>query len=93
LNTRRFCSGSENLLKRSDAQLEKFLNHLLACDEIKEVHFLWRPQLPDPNDDLVLELAVAASARYIITYNLRDFRGSERWGVALIVPAEFLRTI
>ena len=30
------------------------------------VHYLWRPRLSDPQDDLVLEAAMAASARYLI---------------------------
>jgi predicted nucleic acid-binding protein len=84
---------SENLLQRSPGQADGFLDHFLACSHIQEIFFLWRPALPDPNDDLLLELAVAASSRYIITHNLRDFRGSERWGVIAISPSRFLQLI
>ncbi|SPE60323.1 conserved hypothetical protein [Verrucomicrobia bacterium] len=55
--------------------------------------FLWRPALPDPDDDLVLELAVAARCRYIVTHNLRDFRGAEKWGLVAAAPSEFLKLI
>ena len=83
----------ENLLQRSVAPADGFLNFLLARSHTQEIFFLWRPILPDPNDDLLLELAVAASCRYIVTHNLRDFRGSERWGVAAVSPSIFLGLI
>lgn len=81
----------ENLLTRSPAQAEGFLDFLLASSHLQEIFFLWRPALPDPNDDLILELAVAASCRYIVTHNLRDFRGTQKWGVTAITPAAFLK--
>jgi putative PIN family toxin of toxin-antitoxin system len=60
-----------NLLRRSAAQAEGFLDNLLSLSDLQEVFFRWRPALPDPGDDLLLELAVAASCRYIIGHNLR----------------------
>ncbi|EIC23760.1 hypothetical protein [Thiorhodovibrio frisius] len=33
----------------------------------------------------------AASCRYIVTHNLRDFRGSERWSVEAIAPRVLLK--
>jgi predicted nucleic acid-binding protein len=83
----------ENLLARSPAQTEGFLDGLLAASHLQEVFFLWRPALPDPDDDLILELAVAAGCRYIVTHNLRDFRGTERWGVTAMMPGDFLKLI
>jgi len=44
-------------------------------------------------DDLVLELAVAAGCEGIVTYNLRDFAGAERFGVRIYPPREFLRLL
>ena len=58
-----------------------------------EIFFLWRPHLPDPRDDLVLELAVKAGCRFIVTYNQRDFAGCESFGVEALTPAEFLAHI
>ena len=43
-------------------------------------------------DELVLELAVAAGCRRIITFNGRDFAGSERLGVEVVTPAKFLQS-
>ena len=83
----------ENLLQRPAEQAEGFLDVLLTMSQLQEIFFHWRPTLPDPNDDLILELAVAAGCRYIVTYNLRDFRGTEKWGVAAVTPSDFLKLI
>ncbi len=83
----------ENLLTRPPAQAEGFLDFLLSASHLQEIYFLWRPALPDPDDDLILELAVAAGCRYIVTHNLRDFRGTERWGVSAVAPSGFLKLI
>ena len=58
-----------------------------------EIHYLWRPYLRDPGDDFVLELAVAARCQYIVTFNQRDFIGTERFGIQTITPSEFLKLI
>lgn len=81
---------SENLLDREPAAVEGFLDFLLSVSHLQEVFFAWRPALPDPDDDFILELAVAAGCRYIVTHNIRDFRGSEKWGIEVITPADFL---
>jgi putative PIN family toxin of toxin-antitoxin system len=83
----------ENLLHRTAPQAESFLNFLISTSHLQEVFFRWRPALPDADDDLVLELAVAAGCRYIVTHNLRDFRGTEQWGIAAVTPGDFLKLI
>jgi predicted nucleic acid-binding protein len=58
------------------------------------VYFLWRPCLPDPKDDMVLELAVAAQVPHIVSFNAKDFRLSSRFGVDVVTPKimlEFLK--
>lgn len=52
--------------------------------------FLWRPQLRDPNDDMVLEAAVNGSASGIVTSNQRDFAGADRFGLQIYIPREAL---
>jgi putative PIN family toxin of toxin-antitoxin system len=70
-----------------------FVRYLASQSHLQEIHFLWRPFLPDPDDDMVLELAFAAGCRHIITHNVRDFHGSEQLGVAALAPREFLNLI
>lgn len=59
-----------------------------------ETHFLWRPQLRDPNDEMVLEVAVNGRADALVTFNLRDY-GSvpSRFGVELMLPREAIGRI
>ena len=54
---------------------------------------MWRPCLRDPGDDLVLELAVESESTYLVTHNVRDFTGAEKFGINVINPKEFLRVI
>jgi predicted nucleic acid-binding protein len=49
--------------------------------------------LSDPEDDLVLELAVATGVEFIITHNIRDFEGVESMGIRAITPGEALNMI
>jgi len=54
---------------------------------------VWRPALRDPNDEMLLELAVTAGCDAIITFNKRDFRGCEQFGLRLLTPLELLQEI
>ena len=83
----------EHLLGRTVEQAEAFLNFLLSAAMLHEIYYLWRPMLSDPDDDMILELAVAAGCRYIITHSVADFRGSERFGIEVLTPGLFLRRL
>ena len=71
----------------------RFLRYLAGQSHLQEIHFLWRPFLPDPGDDLVVELAFAAGCEYIITHNVRHFRGAEELGIRALTPREFLAVL
>lgn len=73
--------------------VDDIIDYLCSVAHLQEIHFLWRPVLRDPGDDHVLELAVEAGCRFVVTHNIRDFAGSEQFGVTAITPGEFLRRI
>ena len=74
-------------------EVEALVDGLCLLATHQQVFFAWRPFLSDPDDDLVLELAVAASASFVITHNIEDFRGSDSLGVRAITPAAALTLI
>ncbi|MBS0186281.1 MAG: putative toxin-antitoxin system toxin component, PIN family [Proteobacteria bacterium] len=76
-------------LKSSD--IDDILN--MICAKFKHVipYYLWRPFLKDPEDDMLLELAVCGKAEFIITHNIKDFKGTERFEkLAVITPQHYL---
>jgi putative PIN family toxin of toxin-antitoxin system len=74
------------------ADQSELLNGFLSVCSWVEVFFLWRPNLPDEADNHVLELAVAAQARSVITFNVSDFRGELRFPrIAIVTPSQFLK--
>jgi len=90
----------EEVLKRPETRvpltleaIETVLDYLAASSDRRQIHFLWRPVLSDPRDDLVLEVAVAGGCDTVVTYNVRDFAGSERFGVRAQTPAQFLASL
>lgn len=80
-------------IKLSPAEKDDILDYL--CSEARhcKVHYLWRPCLKDPGDDMVLEVAVASEASGIVTFNRRDFKGIEAWGLKIYSPQEILKIL
>jgi len=77
----------------SNQDVAGFINSLCALAQHHEIYFLWRPFLSDANDELILELAVSAQCDYIVTHNLSDVKGVEKFGIRAITPREFLQII
>ncbi|MDR2035003.1 MAG: putative toxin-antitoxin system toxin component, PIN family [Helicobacteraceae bacterium] len=77
----------------SDADIDAILDYVCQVAHKQKIYYLWRPILSDPKDDLVLELAVAANAKSIVTFNAKDFRQAERFGVEVIRPQDYLKRI
>jgi putative PIN family toxin of toxin-antitoxin system len=77
----------------TEADIEAVLDYICAVANHHEVFYLWRPFLKDPDDDMVLELAVAAQCEYIVTYNQRDLQGARAFGIKTVTPREFLQVI
>ncbi len=70
-----------------------FLRYIASLAHLQDVYFLWRPYLRDPDDDMVLECAVASGSRFIVTHNVKDFRRAEGLNVQAITPAGFLKLL
>ncbi len=77
-------------LPLTEADIDAILDYLVAVARRHSIHFLWRPLLPDPKDDMLLEVAVAGQCPWIVTHNVRDFQGSEAFGIQAITPQQFL---
>jgi putative PIN family toxin of toxin-antitoxin system len=73
-------------------QAEIFGDALVAMAEPVESHFLWRPLLRDPNDEMVLETAVSGQADALVTFNRRDYGASAGlFGIELLLPREIIQ--
>ena len=80
-------------IKLSEKDIDDILDFVISKSNRLQIYYLWRPQLKDPGDDMVLELAVTAGCNYIITYNVNDFKGIENFGIKAITPKEFLELV
>jgi putative PIN family toxin of toxin-antitoxin system len=90
----------EDVLQRQRAELgfsqediADFIDSLCSMAHHHKIYFLWRPTLSDVNDELILELAVTAGCEFIVTHNVSDFKGVDRFGIQAITPKEFLQII
>lgn len=88
----------EDVLKRpdaklvfSDSEIDEVLDSIISLGVRYSPHFLWRPYLKDPKDDMVLELAVVSGAKRIITHDIKDFKNTLHLGVKAITPLEYVR--
>jgi predicted nucleic acid-binding protein len=90
------CQNADHRLATglAERQVDTFVTAVIAMAEPVETHFLWRPQLRDPNDEMVLEAAVNGRADALVTFNLRDFGNvPRRFGVELLLPREAIGRI
>jgi putative PIN family toxin of toxin-antitoxin system len=78
----------------SGRQVEIFLDAIIAMAEPVPTHFLWRPQLRDPNDEMVLEAAANGRANALVTFNVRDYgTAAAQFGVEVLLPREAIGRI
>ena len=72
--------------------VNRFLSGFATAARPVEIHFRWRPQLTDPNDEFVLEAAVNAGHVPLITHNTRDFTiATKRFNLLVFTPGQYLR--
>ena len=65
------------------------LDAFAAVAEPIQLRFLWRPQLIDPADEMVLETAINGRADRLVTFHLRHLKkAGEAFGVRAVTPPE-----
>jgi putative PIN family toxin of toxin-antitoxin system len=74
-------------------EVREIIDFLCWAGEATPIYYLWRPFLPDPKDDLVLEAAVAGRCDTIVTFNQRDFKGVDKFGLQVRTPRAFLEEV
>ena len=84
---------NKRILKIKENDIESILDNLCSVSKHQKIYFLWRPYLSDPKDDLILELAVASKTKTIVTHNIKDFKGINKFGVKAVTPKILLEEI
>jgi len=90
----------ESILRRnqrdpglSDKDISLFIDSFCSVANRCKIFFLWRPVLRDPNDEMILEVAVASKSTFIVTFNKKDFVTAENFGIVVLSPGEFLKIL
>lgn len=82
-----------SVLGFSKEDISDLIDYFCSVGQQHEIFYLWRPTLRDPEDEMLLELAVKAQCDYLVTFNVRDFQGSDQFGIKIVTPNEFLKEI
>jgi len=78
-------------MNRTVQEVDTVLDVLAAKSSRAKLHFLWRPQLRDPQDEMVLETAAHAGAQAIVTFNQSDFLpAATAFSLDVIYPKDYL---
>ncbi|MBL7050523.1 MAG: putative toxin-antitoxin system toxin component, PIN family [Nitrospira sp.] len=84
---------NKQILQLTERDIEIILDNLCKFSDHQKIYFLWRPYLPDPKNDHILELAVASETKTIVTYNIKDFKKISKFGVRAITPKILLEEL
>ena len=75
-------------------RIERLLRAIAQQLEPVEIRFQWRPQLPDPGDEMVLETGVNGRAGALVTHNRKHFVPLEKlFGIPVLTPGELIRRL
>jgi predicted nucleic acid-binding protein len=88
------CMKSLPALNLTADDVKDLLDYFCHVGKLAAIRFQVRPSVADPDDELVLEAAIAAGSEWIVTHNIRDMvAGAARYGIEVITPGEALRRL
>ena len=74
-------------------EIDDVLDAICLVAEERALRPGWVPQLSDPDDEPMLQLAVESAVPDIVTRNIRHLRPALAFGIHVLSPAEFLNQI
>ncbi len=77
----------------SAADVQVLLDAIAAIVEPIRISYLWRPLLPDAQDDMVLETAVNGRADVLVTFNRGHFEPAATFGIRITTPGEAVQRL
>lgn len=78
----------------SAREVNEILDALVRVAVPVQLRFLWRPQLRDPADEMVLETAVNGRADWLVTFNERHLgMAARRFGIRSMAPSQAWKEI
>jgi putative PIN family toxin of toxin-antitoxin system len=90
------CTRTDHLraAELSLSEVGLFLDAIVAFAEPVETHYIWRPQLRDPADEMILEAAINGRCDLLVSFNVRHFMpASKEFGIAVMPSSEALRIV
>jgi predicted nucleic acid-binding protein len=88
------CMKSLPALNLTADDVKELLDYFCLVGKRAAIRFRVRPSVADPDDELVLEAAIASGSEWIVTHNIRDMAaGGARYGIEVITPGEALRRL
>jgi putative PIN family toxin of toxin-antitoxin system len=75
------------------AQIDVILDYLARLAYEVRLHHLWRPQLNDVADEMVLDTAINGRADVLVTFNGRHFSPASNFGIEVLQPRDALRRL
>ena len=78
--------------KESEKEVEKIINKLISFMKIVEPKEKVNIIRDDPDDNKIIECAIASNSEYILTYDNHLLLIKRFQGIQIITPEEFLKT-
>jgi len=75
------------------SDVDAFLRFIAFVGKPFDIYYLFRPNLIDENDNMMIELAVTSQSEYLITSNIKDFKNAELKfkNLSILTPGNFVR--